>query len=327
MKKIIYVLLFLPLIGLSQTQDLLELKGPYLGMNPPGLEPEIFAPGIISTELHDDGSPAFSLDGNEVYFRIAGHINNKPRGVIFYMRRENGIWTIPQIAPFSSEFMDGGVVFSPDNKRIYFISQRPLEGNMNEIESNKIWFVERVGNSLTKPQLWNVPLNKYEVGTGFSISKNGNVYTALNLTGEEDADDIYIMRLVNGSYQEPENIGVSINSDGWEGAACISSDESYLIFNSIREGELGLYVSFHKENDSWSKPIRLAEDINKGGSLFAGISPDSKYLFFVGHRVTDQTNPPKNWETDIFQGPQVNWGGDVYWVSTKIIRKLKQKNI
>ena len=28
-----------------------ELRGPYLGQEPPGLEPQIFAPGIVSTGL------------------------------------------------------------------------------------------------------------------------------------------------------------------------------------------------------------------------------------------------------------------------------------
>jgi len=29
------------------------LKGPYLGQNPPGMTPEVFAPGIISTDATD----------------------------------------------------------------------------------------------------------------------------------------------------------------------------------------------------------------------------------------------------------------------------------
>lgn len=48
MKKVIYFLLFLPLIVVSQIQDLSKLKGPYLGQKPPGMTPTLFAPGIVS---------------------------------------------------------------------------------------------------------------------------------------------------------------------------------------------------------------------------------------------------------------------------------------
>ena len=36
-------------VGHSQQEDFPVLKGPYLGQTPPGIEPEIFAPGLIST--------------------------------------------------------------------------------------------------------------------------------------------------------------------------------------------------------------------------------------------------------------------------------------
>ena len=34
----------------EKTNDWPVLKGPYIGQKPPGMTPEIFAPGIISTE-------------------------------------------------------------------------------------------------------------------------------------------------------------------------------------------------------------------------------------------------------------------------------------
>jgi cytohesin len=43
------------------------LTGPYLGQKPPGEEPEIFAPGIVSTMGMQHGPAVFSSDGREVY--------------------------------------------------------------------------------------------------------------------------------------------------------------------------------------------------------------------------------------------------------------------
>jgi len=48
-------------------KDFPILKGPYLGQKPSGMSPEIFAPGMVSTELEEFGC-SFTPDGTEVYF-------------------------------------------------------------------------------------------------------------------------------------------------------------------------------------------------------------------------------------------------------------------
>jgi Tol biopolymer transport system component len=50
------------------------LKGPYLGQKPPGMTPEIFAPGIVSTGL-DELNSVFSPDGDEFYFCVRNSTN------------------------------------------------------------------------------------------------------------------------------------------------------------------------------------------------------------------------------------------------------------
>ena len=65
MKKLICILMFLPFIGYTQNTNFPILKGPYLGQEPPGLKPEIFAPGIISTKKFKEFSGTFSPDGKE----------------------------------------------------------------------------------------------------------------------------------------------------------------------------------------------------------------------------------------------------------------------
>lgn len=58
-------------LGISLAQEKSEefpiLKGPYLGQKPPGVSPEIFAPGIISIDIMNHSTPVFSPDGKEVY--------------------------------------------------------------------------------------------------------------------------------------------------------------------------------------------------------------------------------------------------------------------
>ena len=76
------------------------LEGPYLGQSPPGMTPEIFAAGVISSEDEYELNSVFSLDGNEFYYAISTtSAEEKEQGQYFYLvmvtRRVGGIWTKP----------------------------------------------------------------------------------------------------------------------------------------------------------------------------------------------------------------------------------------
>jgi hypothetical protein len=55
-------------ISYAHQDDFLVLKGPYLGQKPPGMMPELFAPGFVSTESHREYSCTFIPDGKEFHF-------------------------------------------------------------------------------------------------------------------------------------------------------------------------------------------------------------------------------------------------------------------
>jgi len=68
MKKLIYICCLLLAAGQTihtQQTDFSKLTGPYLGQKPPGMTPEIFAPGVVSSEHQEHSSLAFSPDGRE----------------------------------------------------------------------------------------------------------------------------------------------------------------------------------------------------------------------------------------------------------------------
>jgi len=96
-----------------------DLEGSYLGQKPPGMTPEIFAPGYISTEKRELNS-VFTPDGKEFYFSIS-----PGRGYKIYVTKqlEKG-WSQPQPVPFSSDKSDVDMCITPDGKRMYFGSTR-----------------------------------------------------------------------------------------------------------------------------------------------------------------------------------------------------------
>jgi hypothetical protein len=54
----------------SETVAFLDVSGPYLGEEPPGETPVLFAPGIVSTNTRD-WSMASTPDGGELFFGIS----------------------------------------------------------------------------------------------------------------------------------------------------------------------------------------------------------------------------------------------------------------
>lgn len=70
MKKItiIGILAVFAVLSISaQQREFPTLAGPYLGQTPPGMKPEIFAPGIVSTDKHEF-SITVSPEGDEIFF-------------------------------------------------------------------------------------------------------------------------------------------------------------------------------------------------------------------------------------------------------------------
>src|SRR5215218_5680751 len=92
----------------------------YLGQNPPGLVAELFAPGIISTNLSEHSAPAFSPDGSVVLWTV---MDKNYRGSLFEMTYQNGSWSKPSRPSFADTTADDFYAsFSIDGKMLFFSS-------------------------------------------------------------------------------------------------------------------------------------------------------------------------------------------------------------
>lgn len=277
--------------------------GLYLGRKPPGMVSEIFAKGIISTSHHEHSAPAISPDGKEIYWSLW----EKPRPQnpiqkIYYVKRTDHGWTVPQLASFSGDYSDGGPCFACDNKRLFFSSRRPLSGT-GPAKDRDIWFVERTDSGWGPPRNLGSPVNT-ELGEGSpTLTKDGTLYFTAHYAGVKGNYGIYRSRQINGKYIQPEPLPKTINSNHYDWTPFISPDENYLIFASGRKGSYGfndLYISFNKENNNWSEPQNMGPVINNGSQVrFPTVSPDGKYLFF------NRSTPAKH--------------DDVFWIDAKII--------
>lgn len=302
------------------------LKGAYLGQKPPGMTPDIFAPDVITTEYHEHSSPAFSLDGTEVYWSV--FINFWGPQVILSMQQKDGKWTQPEVASFSGQYTDGNPCFSTDGKKLFFESRRPFKDNEEARDDIDLWIVERTENGWGKPKHlgWEVNSGKWERGP--SISDNGNLYFSSMRDEGFGYMDLYCSKFVDGKYSTTENLGNVINTEGYESWPFIAPDESYIIFESD-SGDL--YISSRKSDDSWSEPIDMSEKLQSKRSQdrFPKLSNDGKYFFFVSNRWLGNRyfDSPLNLTQIKEKAKNISNGmGNVFWVDSHIIEELNPQN-
>jgi hypothetical protein len=102
---------------LSQQSGISRLAGPYLGQKPPGMTPEIFAPGVVSRE-GDQGELNVSPDMNEIIYWERKPPDNL--NTIVRIIRDGEQWKAPEILPFSKDYINNEPSLSPDGKYIFF---------------------------------------------------------------------------------------------------------------------------------------------------------------------------------------------------------------
>jgi Tol biopolymer transport system component len=257
------------------------LSGEYLGQEPPGRQPKLFAEGVIPVEGIQHCFPAFSPDGKECFWMTVVFDNDKPRGEIWHTREADGHWAEPVLAPFSGEYNDHAPVFSPDGRRLYFSSSRP--GGIGQ--GKNIWFVEKTGRAWTEPEHLGSPPNTEVGATQATFTTDGTIYFVGSFEGTQWNTAIYRSRLIDGQYEEPELLSEPIRTAGADIYPFIAPDESYLLFASSRPGrrspETDLYVSFRNADGTWAEPIHMDDSVNNEMTVsFSFVTYDGKYLFF-----------------------------------------------
>jgi len=273
---------------------------PYLGLTPPDSIPKRFG----NASMHSNGvwwwhgSPKFSPAGTEMFF-AKYHNNLEPNSMKIYVMQENNcVWTSPVPPSFVSLKNDTEPVYSNDGNRLFFVSDR--DG------SNKIYYVNRITDGWSEPQIFDLP---YTALPGsfcwdFSFADNGTIYFSV---WESSGSEIYKSQPTNGVYTNFEKLPAEINTTAHDFAPCISRDEKYLIFGSQRSGGSGLtdiYISFKKPDGSWNPAQNLGNKINGPSEDAApSITFDNKYLFFNSAKSGD-------------------YGYNAYWVDLKVINKF-----
>jgi len=226
------------------------------------------------------------------------------------MEQKDGVWSKPELAPFSAGRHDWDFTLAPDGKTVFVASGRPLEDGGAPVRNHRIWVSERTNKGWSEPRLLPFPVNSGYHDSHPSITENGTLYFFSRRSESLGSSDIYRSSNIENQYIKAENLGESINTRYGDLDPFIAPDESYLIFCSDRPGGYGkadLYIAFQVEDGSWIEPVNMGKHINTPYQEYIPcVTPDGKYFFFTSNKSGNR---------------------DIYWVAAKIIDTLKPDKI
>jgi hypothetical protein len=244
--------------------------------------PRLFAKDVISTGDFTFNT-SFTPDGRTVFFSKAtinwGYI------AIYASTREHGNWSKPEPVAFTGVYRDTDPFVSADGKRLYFSSDRPLEGKPYVEYDYHLYYVSLQGKD---PGANVVPVN-VPLLPGMKISypsftASGDLYFSSTDTTLRDAD-VYVSPFRDGAYQTPERL--SFNAPNVvDFDPVVSRDGRFIIFSRMGGGlgSVDLWISF-RSGDAWTTPLNLGAQVNTPGADGApGLSPDNKKLYFCSYR-------------------------------------------
>ena len=169
-------------------------------------------------------------------------------------------------------------------------------------------------------------VNSGSADLGPSISADGlSLFFSSRRGGGFGAEDVYVTTRATKSdpWEEPMNLGATVNSPYWEQVPSISADGLSLYFSSDRPGGVGpesLWVATREtKEDPWGTPVNLGPTVNSSANdWMPSIAANGLSLFFNSNRsggygrwdlwVTTRETIHDEWGPPVNLGPTVNSG-------------------
>jgi hypothetical protein len=255
-----------------------------------------FAPDVIS-DAREQWRITFTPDGRTAYFAASDRFfpfSRQATIYVSYLGRDG--WSAPEVASFSGTYSDIDPFLSPDGRRLYFSSIRPVDGvARRDID---LWVVERTPSGWGEPRWLGPEVNSPADELYPSVDARGTLYFASGPQFPQPGAhfDIYRAERRGSGFAPREALPLTVNTvptaggglqDAWEFNPEISVDGRTLVFTSLRPGGYGLgdlYVSHLRggRDGEWTPARNLGPLVNtRADEYHPTLTRDRRTLYFV----------------------------------------------
>jgi len=284
---------------------------PYLGQRLPTLAPELFAPGVVSTDAIELNG-VFAPDLKEFFFaRLIDGVQT-----MYHAELVDSAWSAPRpllLFPGQTRAVADDMTVSPDGRELYFLGNHP-HSHAADVRSADIWRSRRVNGRWSTAEVMPPPISTEASEVYPVVVGDGSLYFTSNRSGGLGRNSLYrAQRRADGSFADPVLVAPPINGEFGVGDVYVSSAEDYMVFSSGRPPSVGsgdLFVSFRRPNGGWSEPAHLGNTINTDQTEFCPmVTPDGRFLFFSRRRGASWSEAT---------------AGDVYWLDAKFLEQFRR---
>lgn len=194
----------------------------------------------------------------------------------------SGNWQQPDIIPVNSQYNIGTAGLSPDGQRMLIF----MGGAGN---SGNLFYIDRSGQSWSSPTILSEKINSRYMETSGSITPDGKIiYFASNRKGGYGGYDLYrSVKMENGEWGAPENLGPKVNTAANEDAPFIHPDQQTLFFTSDGDNTMGgrdIFVTRLIRN-TWTAPENMGYPVNStANDNYFSLTADGKKGYFSSDR-------------------------------------------
>ncbi|MFC3551619.1 TolB family protein [Lysobacter cavernae] len=232
---------------------------------------ELLAPGVVST-AHNETSASFTPDRRSVYF-MRGDLVSGDTAILVADRIGDGYGNV-RIAPFSGVWKDSEPHVSPDGKRLFFVSNRPvIDGGSSLVATRgkqrfpgaNLWYVERTASGWGRPVHIDGEVNRVPTVYNPSVAANGNLYFSAHREDSGAAYQVYRAQWDGRTYGAPQRIELGTGVKGNHMDPAIDPQERFVLFagdEGDSAGSADIYIAFRNADGGWGKPLRLPDPVN-----------------------------------------------------------------
>ncbi len=250
--------------------------------------------------IYPEYAPIISPDGTTIYFTsrqpwledtlkeyVEDFTNLSPEDIYVSYKKNDTAWTRPKKMNFCKlELNEATVSITPDERMLYVYRDTKQNGDLFQID---LLATSRNTDSLTLINIPEINSKSWESHIYFNEDNNFAIFSSDRPGGYGGRDLYRIVKLPDGSWSKPSNMGPTINTQFDEDAPFLSIDNKNLYFSSNCDKSMGgfdIYTCVKIDDNVWSTPVNLGFPINsERDDIYYSTTADGLKAYFSSNRL------------------------------------------